>query len=96
MDLAHSDVSRHHCLLDIDPPRIRVRDLGSRNGTFVNGQKIGQRPTGKTPEEVDLYESTDREVGNGDEIQIGHTIVQVVIRGPSDMPPPSFFPLEAL
>src|SRR5262245_43990399 len=24
-DMAHSDVSRHHCLLDIDPPTIWVR-----------------------------------------------------------------------
>ena len=36
-------ISRYHCLLDINPPDIRVRDLGSLNGTFVNGKKIGQR-----------------------------------------------------
>ncbi|KYC36281.1 hypothetical protein WA1_52005 [Scytonema hofmannii PCC 7110] len=35
--------SRYHCLLDINPPDIRVRDFGSRNGTYVNGKKIGQR-----------------------------------------------------
>ena len=29
-------VSRHHCLLDINPPDIRVRDFGSLNGTLVN------------------------------------------------------------
>ena len=40
-DDAHRSVSRHHCLLDINPPDVRVRDLGSRNGTFVNGLKIG-------------------------------------------------------
>jgi pSer/pThr/pTyr-binding forkhead associated (FHA) protein len=26
-------VSRRHCLFDINPPEVRVRDLGSRNGT---------------------------------------------------------------
>jgi len=31
--------SRHHCLLEIAPPRCFLRDLGSTNGTFVNGQK---------------------------------------------------------
>ena len=36
LDYAHADVSRHHCRLDIDPPIIRVRDLGSRNGTYLN------------------------------------------------------------
>ncbi|HMG75620.1 MAG TPA: protein kinase [Pyrinomonadaceae bacterium] len=32
--------SRHHCLLEIAPPRCFLRDLGSTNGTFVNGQKV--------------------------------------------------------
>jgi serine/threonine-protein kinase len=34
-DLEYCIVSRHHCLLDIAPPEVRVRDLGSLNGTFV-------------------------------------------------------------
>ena len=33
-------VSRRHCALDVDPPRVRVRDLGSRNGTRVNGGHV--------------------------------------------------------
>jgi serine/threonine-protein kinase len=32
--------SRHHCLLEINPPRCFLRDLGSTNGTYVNGQKV--------------------------------------------------------
>lgn len=32
--------SRNHCLLEIAPPRCFLRDLGSTNGTFVNGQKV--------------------------------------------------------
>jgi serine/threonine-protein kinase len=32
--------SRHHCLLEIAPPRCFLRDLGSTNGTFVNGRKV--------------------------------------------------------
>jgi len=32
--------SRHHCLLEIAPPQCFLRDLGSTNGTFVNGQKV--------------------------------------------------------
>src|SRR5262249_48214229 len=35
------EISRHHCLLDIDPPHVWVRDLGSLNGTFVNSENIG-------------------------------------------------------
>jgi serine/threonine protein kinase len=34
--------SRHHCLLEIDPPRCFLRDLGSTNGTFVNGKRVSE------------------------------------------------------
>lgn len=30
-------VSRHHCVFSIDDYAVRLRDLGSTNGTFVNG-----------------------------------------------------------
>ena len=36
----HLDVSRHHCQLDISPPAVRIRDLGSLNGTYVNRERI--------------------------------------------------------
>src|SRR5205807_1084933 len=32
--------ARHHCLLEIAPPRCFLRDLGSTNGTFVNGERV--------------------------------------------------------
>ena len=34
--------SRHHCLLEITPPHCFLRDLGSTNGTFVNGQRMAE------------------------------------------------------
>src|SRR5205085_5823797 len=34
--------SRHHCLIEIAPPRVFLRDLGSTNGTFVNGQRVSE------------------------------------------------------
>jgi serine/threonine-protein kinase len=34
--------SRHHFLLEVNPPDVLIRDLGSRNGTLVNGQKVSQ------------------------------------------------------
>jgi len=33
-------VSRHHCVLILDEYTVRIRDLGSQNGTFVNGRRI--------------------------------------------------------
>lgn len=32
--------SRHHCILEIAPPQAFLRDLGSTNGTFVNGLRV--------------------------------------------------------
>jgi serine/threonine-protein kinase len=32
--------SRNHCILEIAPPQCFLRDLGSTNGTFVNGRKV--------------------------------------------------------
>lgn len=33
-------VSRHHCVFTLDEYGLRLRDLGSTNGCFVNGEKI--------------------------------------------------------
>ena len=33
-------VSRHHCVLLLDEYALRIRDLGSKNGTIVNGSRI--------------------------------------------------------
>jgi pSer/pThr/pTyr-binding forkhead associated (FHA) protein len=30
-------ISRHHCQLDFRPPSLEIEDLGSQNGTFLNG-----------------------------------------------------------
>src|SRR5215211_6706200 len=32
--------SRHHCLLEMNPPHSHLRDLGSTNGTFLNGHRV--------------------------------------------------------
>lgn len=34
------DVSRRHCAVHVGPADVWVEDLGSRNGTFVNGERI--------------------------------------------------------
>ena len=37
----HSDlVSRHHCVVMVEEGFVAVRDFNSKNGTFVNGQRI--------------------------------------------------------
>jgi pSer/pThr/pTyr-binding forkhead associated (FHA) protein len=38
-------VSRHHCALLLDDYTVRIRDLGSKNGTFVNGRRLAAGET---------------------------------------------------
>lgn len=79
-DENHRTISRYHCLLDINPPDIRVRDFGSLNGTFVNGKKIGQRQAHQTPEEGAKLKFPQYDLKTGDEIQLSDTVFQVSIQ----------------
>jgi pSer/pThr/pTyr-binding forkhead associated (FHA) protein len=81
----HAVVSRHHCCLEIEPPSIRVHDLGSRNGTYVNGGNIGQRSSHLSPEEVDLRAFAARELKNGDQLEVGNTVFRVGIEVSRDL-----------
>ena len=35
--------SRHHFRLEINPPLVHLIDLDSRNGTFINGERVSER-----------------------------------------------------
>src|SRR5262245_11745405 len=35
-----ADVSRHHCLIRVANNEATVEDLGSSNGTYLNGQRV--------------------------------------------------------
>lgn len=60
---AGDGVSRNHCLLDVRPPKASLCDLGSRNGTFLNQEK--------------LPESETRNLADGDIIQIGSNAFEI-------------------
>jgi eukaryotic-like serine/threonine-protein kinase len=79
-------ISRHHCLLDVDPPYVRVQDLGSLNGTYVNGEKVGQRDRTLSPEDAARVTQPVRELHDGDELRVGSTCfhVAVVLTTPAD------------
>ncbi|MEG4987480.1 protein kinase [Microcoleus sp. BR0-C5] len=76
-DEKHRTISRYHCLLDINPPDIRVRDFGSKNGTFVNGEKIGQREAHQTPEEAAQIQFPEYDLQGGDEFTLSDTSFRV-------------------
>jgi pSer/pThr/pTyr-binding forkhead associated (FHA) protein len=79
LQLPGLEVSRRHCLLDIDPPVVHIRDLGSRNGTFVNGVNIGQRDVPALPESVPLHLLPSHELHSGDQVEIGTMVFDVTI-----------------
>jgi pSer/pThr/pTyr-binding forkhead associated (FHA) protein len=40
VQIASPRVSRRHCWLAPDTDRVMVRDLGSKNGTLINGRQV--------------------------------------------------------
>jgi serine/threonine-protein kinase len=75
-DPLHWDASRLHCVIVVNGPHATIRDLGSRNGTFVNCVKIGQRVSFLGADEADTISPPHR-LDDGDQIQVGHTVFEV-------------------
>src|SRR4029077_18386445 len=42
--IAEASVSSHHCEVIRNGTEVLIRDLGSTNGTFINGEKITESP----------------------------------------------------
>ncbi|HEX7507202.1 MAG TPA: sigma 54-interacting transcriptional regulator [Polyangia bacterium] len=61
LQLVDGKVSREHCRIDASGARAMIEDLGSQNGTYVNGEVISR----STP------------IGEGDEIMVGDTLLLV-------------------
>jgi pSer/pThr/pTyr-binding forkhead associated (FHA) protein len=61
LTLEDAEVSRRHAAVRLDGGRLEIEDLGSANGTFVNGTRIEGRVT----------------VGGGAKIRIGQTEMEV-------------------
>ena len=74
-------VSRHHFIMEANPPDARIRDLGSLNGTYVNGLKYGSRKKGETPEEGARREYPEVDLKNGNRIRVGQTVLVVTLEG---------------
>ena len=57
-------ISRYHCAILTESAYVAVRDLGSKNGVYVNGERIG----------------VEQELKNGDRLAIGPREFEVVDR----------------
>jgi len=88
-------ISRCHCRLDIDPPNIRVQDLSSSNGTYINGKKVEAVDPGPTAIADRADEASSNAVlEDGDVLTVGGTTFRVDI---VDCPPPGAnLPEEAI
>jgi formylglycine-generating enzyme required for sulfatase activity len=60
MTTSANGVSREHCRLVYKGGRLLIQDLGSRNGTFVNGQRVSER---QTPGELPIPVGADLRLG---------------------------------
>jgi hypothetical protein len=75
-------LSRHHFLLRTCPPDAWISDLGSRNGTFINGEKFGGRAVGETLEDAAKRDYPVISLKSGDLIKVGKTAISVSIELP--------------
>jgi pSer/pThr/pTyr-binding forkhead associated (FHA) protein len=80
-------ISRHQFLLEVVPPHARLRELGGRNGTYVNGVKYGGRAADKGEAGADVERGSEVELKHGDQITAGRTVILLRVDG--SPPPPS-------
>lgn len=71
--------SRHHFLLEVNPPDARIRDLGSLNGTYVNGTKYGGREAQETPHQAMYRLQSEVDLKHKDEIHVGDTVFRILV-----------------
>ncbi len=70
-------VSRRHCRIEVHAPFVRIEDLGSRNGTRVNGASIGPREQGALFEDSLQESYAEHRLDDGDTLQIAGYEFQV-------------------
>jgi eukaryotic-like serine/threonine-protein kinase len=75
--LPNRSVSRRHCQLAIAFPNIWVEDLGSRNGTFVNGRRIGERIAQQV---FGKGRGTCHVLRDGDELRVSGASLRVALK----------------
>jgi pSer/pThr/pTyr-binding forkhead associated (FHA) protein len=73
---------------------VRVRDLGSLNGTFVNGRTIGQREKGTPPWEAAPADLEGVELHDGDRLIVGSSEFLVGVQRSPDEGAPAEVPQE--
>lgn len=70
-DEPHSFVSRHHAVIELGRAKAIVRDLGSLNGTYLNGHLVGQRPSGRSRRLGLAVAGAGSHLAHGDRLTLG-------------------------
>jgi pSer/pThr/pTyr-binding forkhead associated (FHA) protein len=83
-DSSAGTVSRHHCLLRVDADGVWVRDLGSCNGTLLNGMQIGRPMSWYLPPSVRAAPCREYALHDTDELRVGNTVFTVSITRPAE------------
>ncbi len=52
------DVSRRHCQVSRNNESLKIRDLDSRNGTFINGKRINDETTARAGDYITIFPLT--------------------------------------
>lgn len=73
-------VSRHHFIIEANPPEAVLRDLGSLNGTYLNDKKQGGRDKNASPEDAATVKHPAVPIRDGDQIRVGKTTISVTVR----------------
>jgi len=71
--LGSSEVSRHHCLLRVRGEEVTVSDLGSSNGTYLNGQRVRSQAALHSGDEIVLGKSRFL-IDLGDQVDLGTSV----------------------
>lgn len=79
-------ISRHQFLLEVVPPHARLRELDSRNGTYINGVKYGGREDLKDRAEAEAGRVLEVDLQHGDQITAGRTVILVRVEGAPPLP----------
>jgi eukaryotic-like serine/threonine-protein kinase len=82
-DPGFANVSRHHCEVEIEPSEVRIRDLGSRNGTWLNGASICSTAA-YLERESDRHPGEFVALKNGDELDIGYSTLRIRVADDAD------------
>jgi len=80
-------LSENHFLLEINPPECALLDLGSMNGTYVNGVRRGVRKKGEAAQEA-AKNSEKIPIKNGDRISAGKMQMEVIVEDTEPAQPP--------